>query len=564
MLRGDVTTVASVDALPAEAAAEKEAMRQIGVVSAATVPLMVGGRMFGCMAFVSRKRQVDWTGDLVKELKVVAQIFANALKRQRATEALTESEASKTSILAALRSHVAVLDRNGNITEVNDAWSRFWRDNGGPGDVPGPGVDYIEVCRRAAAGDADLATPLAGIQAVLDKELPRFQYEYDCHSPKEQRWFLMCVTPLNTAEGGAVVKHEDISALRKAEFVLRESEERFQAMADTAPVMIWMTGLDRAVTYVNSEYLAFTGRRFDSQLGYGWTDVVHPDDLRRVLNVYYRAFEHRKPFSIECRVQRSEGVYRWVLVTGVPRQEPVSGFAGYIGSSVDITDMKQAEEAMASFSRSLIEAQEQERSRIARELHDDIVQRLAMLAVGLEQVQKHPTRETASRMGELSAMASDISSDVQALSHHLHPPKLEYLGVAAALKSCCKEVAEQQHVNIRFAAKHVPPAVPPEASLCLFRILQEALRNGLQHGGAKRFTVRLAGTADEIQLRIHDNGKGFDVEAAQHAKGLGLTSMRERCFTVHGTFFIRSKRGRGTDIVVRVPLHPGNETQLAA
>jgi PAS domain S-box-containing protein len=166
--------------------------------------------------------------------------------------------------------------------------------------------------------------------------------------------------------------------LKGSEGVLRESEQRFRLVADTAPVLIWMSGPDKKFTFLNDGWLKFTGRSIDSELGDGWAEGVHAEDLQRCLDTYTQAFDLRKGFSMEYRLRRHDEEYRWVLDIGAPRFDQERSFAGYIGSCVDITDRKLAETALANVNHRMIEAQEQERTRIARELHDDIGQRLAI------------------------------------------------------------------------------------------------------------------------------------------------------------------------------------------
>jgi signal transduction histidine kinase len=250
-------------------------------------------------------------------------------------------------------------------------------------------------------------------------------------------------------------------------------------------------------------------------------------------------------------LRRHDGQYRWILDIGVPRFHKDGSFAGYIGSCIDVTDRKLAEETLSGMTRKLVEAQEQERARIARELHDDINQRLAMLTFELEQLKQNPS-EIESRVHELRRRTTEISSDVQALSHDLHSSQLEYLGVVAGMKSWCKEFGERQKMQID--CRHdVRSTLPPELGLCLFRVLQEALHNATKHSGVKRIEVQLTENSGEIHLTIRDLGKGFDIEAARQGRGLGLTSMQERVRLVNGTIAIDSKPMCGTTIDVRVP-----------
>jgi PAS domain S-box-containing protein len=236
---------------------------------------------------------------------------------------------------------------------------------------------------------------------------------------------------------------------------------------------------------------------------------------------------------------------------------------GIVSLVHDITERKRAEEALANVSRKLIEAQEKERARIGRELHDDVNQRLAMLAVELERLQDNPS-EVWSRVQELRKQTTEISNDVQALSHELHSSKVEYLGAVGGMKSWCKEFGERQGIQIEFKSTEVQTSVASEIGLCLFRVLQEALHNAAKHSGVRRIEVQLREDSGEIHLVISDLGRGFDLQTAMQGRGLGLTSMQERVRLVNGIVEIQSKPMGGTTVHVRVPLTPEPASQREA
>ena len=223
-----------------------------------------------------------------------------------------------------------------------------------------------------------------------------------------------------------------------------------------------------------------------------------------------------------------------------------------------LEERKRAEEALTGMSRKLIEAQEKERNRIGRDLHDDICQRLALLAIGLEQIRKvlpESAVEMSSGLDELWKQILQLSTDVQALSRELHSSKLEYLGIVPAMRSFCREFSEQQRIKVDFTSHDLPNPLPsPEISLSLFRVLQEALHNAAKHSGVRHFDVQLWGTTDEIHLRVSDSGAGFDAQKAKQGRGLGLTSMEERLRLINGKLSIESQPTRGTTIHARVPL----------
>ena len=203
----------------------------------------------------------------------------------------------------------------------------------------------------------------------------------------------------------------------------------------------------------------------------------------------------------------------------------------------------------------MIESQEQERSRIGRELHDDINQRLALLAVELDRLdQSGSTKDLYDTLRKFKGRVMEIATDVQTLSHQLHSSKLEYLGLAAAAKSYCREISEMHNVRIDFTQSRVPRNLPEEVALCLFRVLQEALQNAVKYSGTDHFEVDLCGTSGYLRLAVRDSGRGFNVEEAMMGKGLGLVSMRERVSLVNGTIAIKSRPSAGTEITVHVPL----------
>jgi PAS domain S-box-containing protein len=351
-----------------------------------------------------------------------------------------------------------------------------------------------------------------------------------------------------------------------AEEALRESEERFRLIANTAPVMIWMSGPEKGITYLNQTWTDYTGQALDAVVGQRQTGVLHPDDAARCRADYESAFDQRDPFQMEHRIRRHDGHYGWVVTAGVPRHD-AGEFAGYIGTSVDITERKLAEEALSALSQKLIEAHEEERARIARELHDDINQRLALASVRLGYLKQSPPGSAAQleqEIGTISQEIADLVADIQALSHGLHPARLELLGLERAAAAFCEELASRHDLAVDVHVEAIPKALPADISLCLYRVLQEALQNVVKHGGARHAHVSLKGRGNTIDLTVKDSGAGFDPHEAMRGPGLGLTSMKERLRAIGGQLGVRSQRGNGTTIHAVAPLRPTTKTASLA
>jgi len=369
----------------------------------------------------------------------------------------------------------------------------------------------------------------------------------------------------------------------RAERAVRASEARVRLVADRAPVMIWTARPDTSLDFLNHTCVGFTGRPLEQLLNEGWLDSVHPEDLDRCLQTYGPAFEARKPFFMEYRVRHADGEYRWLLATGVPKYGADGSFAGYIGCDVDITERRNAEdrirESQAALAQShqetqhlagrLIEAQDTERARIARDLHDDVSQQLAGVSIAFSGLKQRlggygVSEELQQELVDLQQQTLTLARNVRQLSHDLHPTVLRHLGLGKALASYCGELERSHGVVMRCGTDGEFASIGPEAGLCLYRIAQEALRNVVAHAGASRADVRLCRKDHQAEITITDDGHGFDLNDPERRHGLGLVSITERAKLAGGTVSIETGLNRGTHVRATIPVNGSMKTRVDA
>ena len=338
-------------------------------------------------------------------------------------------------------------------------------------------------------------------------------------------------------------------------------KELFHYLFAQASLGIAVEDLDGKILLANPVLCSMLGYREDELCGMHCSDFANPQDSEDDWALFQRLSAGAiDRYSLEKRYTRKDGVQFWGRLNVSMWRDEDGGSPLVFAFVEDITDRKLSDLALASVSRRLIEAQERERLRISRELHDDIAQRVALLAIELQQLLEEPS-EARGRIAELQKQTAEIAADIQSLSHELHSSKLQFLGLAAATKSFCHEFETQQKVKVDFRTDDLPTVLPPDISLCFFRVLQESLRNAAKHSNVRHFEVRLWGASSEIHLTVSDSGVGFDKEEAVKAsRGLGLVSMEERLKMLNGTFSIDSRPQHGTTIRACAPFSLGKDS----
>jgi PAS domain S-box-containing protein len=378
---------------------------------------------------------------------------------------------------------------------------------------------------------------------------------------EQHRWRILAIAALCVVEAALIVLlAANLARRRRAERSLRESEQRLSLATAAGNLGIWIWDIARDELWANPNWRRMFGFGPDLPLDYGAVmQRVHPEDRERVDHGVRQARKSGSEYREEFRVTLPDGSQRWIAAHG--RIESIGNAEGIrmLGASVDITERKRVEATAQNLSRRLISAQEEERARLARELHDDITQRLARLAIDISRTELGTAESSPVQVArEVREGLVRLSEDVHSLSYRLHPAMLEDLGLAAALQVECERFGERLPIRTEVALPEVPESLPEGTALCLFRVAQEALRNVARHAQASvvRLTVRVVDGG--LQLAVQDDGRGFDPVLHRDRPSLGLASMRERVQFFGGELDIESAPGHGTTIVAWLPIHSLN------
>jgi PAS domain S-box-containing protein len=493
----------------------------------------------------------DWDGEIVGGLAIIRDIT----ERKRAEEALRESEERYRDLVENSGILIGIHDVRGRVLNVNRAVVELSGYSSTEQVVGRDIADFLAPDVRQLFG--------AYLQELLSQGRARGFMKIRTRSGEERILeYDNSLRQEGLAEPVVRCIGRDVTEQKRAERALRESEERFRIMANAAPVMIWMSGSDTLCTFFNQPWLDFTGRPMQEQIGTGWTESVHPDDLPRCMDTYMKAFKARANFEMEYRLRRADSEYRWILDAGTPRFEPDGAFAGYIGSCSDVTELKQAEEGLRQLSGRLIKLQEEERQRISRELHDTTASSLTALIANLALVRRSaealdPGARKA--LTESLDLARQCVREIRTVSYLLHPPLLDELGLASALRWYTDGFAKRSGVRIDLDLPAKLDRLPRDAETALFRIVQEGLTNIHLHSRSATARIRIAREGNQITLTLRDKGRGIPAkileEPADNIQGLGvgIVGMRERVRQLGGQIEISTGK-KGTTVIATLPL----------
>jgi PAS domain S-box-containing protein len=348
---------------------------------------------------------------------------------------------------------------------------------------------------------------------------------------------------------------------QQAEEKIRSSEEQYRRIVDTANEGIWIIDDASRITFVNSRMAEMFGYSMEEMKGRPARDFMKADAVEQAT----RLLERRRAGireQFDFPFLRKDGSELWGIVSTTPMLNEAGEFSGALAMVTDITQRKRDEaeirrsrDQLREMANKVMQAQEEERRRISRELHDDIVQKVAALAMGVSRVKRKAVAADESIGAEFTGLQHSIhnlAGDVRRLSHRLHPAVLEHGGLMAALKSFTEEFSQSEGLEVALTVPDTRDAIPQEVGVCVYRVTQEWLRNVAKYARA-RAAVAVAIEDGHLRLVITDEGPGFDVERAR-GKGLGLVSIEERVRFCQGTVRISSAPGRGSTLEAVIPI----------
>jgi PAS domain S-box-containing protein len=454
------------------------------------------------------------------------------------------------------------------------------------------GGEAAAMALRIMGGESPASIPFGGEQAYVDlydwRELKRWNIPESAVPPgsefrfrvpshwEEHRGTIIGTIALIMVEAllilGLVI---NLRKRRLAEQSLSESEARLSLAAASANLGMWSISVNTGQVWATEkirelfDFPPHEELNFESFLG-----RIHPEDRERVRRTLEQASQSGEYVVIDFRVVRADGSVRWIA-SRCRFQRPSAGKpSSMMGVSVDISDRKTTEDTLrrqeqdlSKLTGRIIYAREEELRRLSRELHDDLTQRLAALALDaalIEQQMSPGQAQAVKELRDLRTNLSEVAEEVHDLSRQLHPSILDDLGLVQAVQAERSAFSKKTGIALNFMPDAVPDLLPQQSALCLYRVIREGLQNIAKHSQATAASITLQGLSDGIRLLIQDKGVGFDTKEVKKKAGIGLSSMRERVRLINGTISFKSKPGQGTEIEVFIPLGGEGDQATAA
>jgi PAS domain S-box-containing protein len=494
---------------------------------------------------------------------------------------------------------ITVCDRDGAIVEANRASEQMLGVS--LAEHTGRAIDGPEWSIERPEGGPLPASEYASVRACKERKLVRDQEMVLVAPMGERRWLNVSAAPLEVEGLGALVVYEDVSerkrfeARRREEAALRESERRFRLMADELPVLIWVNDADNNCTMVNKTYSEYVGLPESACTGQQWYELVHPQDRERYCNAVLDKVRLRQPFHGCCRARRADGAWRWMESFARPLLDSEGRFQGVVGTTLDVTERKAAEDALQESHRTLQQhadqlgrltaaltlAEQRERERLAKVLHDHLQQLLVGASLGVERLSRQLAAAGADQAGQpgrggvdaaLASLKDLLRQSIEAtrtLVADLGPPILHDVGLGAALEWLARNMADNHGLEVDLVVETQIRPQPPEVRSVLFECVREALFNVVKHAGSGRAEVRVhRDDCGLLCVEITDQGAGFDAARVRAGEsdgtGFGILAMRERLRCLGGLCEIDSHPGAGTHVLLRAPPGPQPEAKPTA
>jgi len=379
---------------------------------------------------------------------------------------------------------------------------------------------------------------------------------------RKYRWFLLRGVPVRDEQENIVKWYGFTCDIEDK----KQAEKQSLALVDSIPQQIWSGPPDGTLDYCNERWRSYVGLGLQELQGQGWQSMLHPDDRDRVLRAWHKSVAEGTPYEQEERHRGADGTYRWFLARGVPQRDAQGRILRWYGTNTDIEDRKRAEEELRHVSGLLLRLQEEERRRIARDLHDSTGQDLVALATMLSEVRgliPSARRKARKLLHECKALADRSIGDVRTLSYVLHPPVLDEAGLGDAIRDYVRGFGARSRIRVELDLSPRLGRIAREVELVVFRVVQESLTNIQLHSGSLQAKIRIDRNSD-LTVEISDRGRGASEDPSREKKqmgfkiGVGIASMQERVRLIGGRLDIDSTE-QGTTVRVTIPLPPGGQ-----
>ena len=409
-----------------------------------------------------------------------------------------------------------------------------------------------------------------------------------------RRWMETHAVPMLDNSSGRTVQlavTRDVTARREADEKLRRSEEELRALADSIPQLAWMANPEGHVFWYNRGWYEFTGKTQDQMEAGGWQALHDPNVLPRVLEKWNQSVRTGTPFEMEFPLRGADGEFRWFLTRVSPFRDQEGKVTRWFGTNTNIDEQQQlmrslseardqlekrvekrtaqlaiANESLRDLSARLLKVQDEERRRLARELHDSVGQILAALSMNISAVQSQSHKldsQGAAAVAENAQLLEQVSREIRTISHLLHPPLLEIAGLASAIRWYVDGFSERSKIKVDLEIPSDFGRLPDDVELAVFRITQECLTNIHRHSGSATAAIRIQQEGNRLTVQVRDDGKGIPPEkqwelVESSRGGVGFGGMRERVRQLGGTLKIQSD-GTGTVIIATLQIDTGRQ-----